>query len=245
MDHGVMGNGGEPRPAAHLVGRLRMIVVDGVIAPGESVAITHIADLLRIDEEQTWSVLLELGRDGFLEKAGEDAVRVLAQGEAPGDEIVQIRRMLEPPATRVAAENARAVDLITLRHLAQKVDDAVAARDYLDFRRADDAFAATLLALHPNAELARLCTELRLRTAYDGLRAPVEHGVLSAMMRPHARIVDMTEAGDFDGVEKLSLMIVNRLHFVGAPRMDAPHLVGPPLPIEPDVDVEFLDGSTR
>lgn len=233
--------GGTPRPPAHLVGRLRMIVVDGILAPGHPVPITRIAEMLRIDDDLALQVLMELGRDGFLERAGDDAVRVLALTETQGDEIVQIRRLLEPPAIRTAAENARAVDLITLRHLAGRVDEAVASRDYIAFRRADDAFNATLLSLHPNTELARLCTELRLRTAYDGLRVPVEHGVLSDMMRPHARIVDLIEAADFAAVEGLSLAIVNRLHFVGAPRMDAPHLVGPPIRLEPEVDVEFLE----
>lgn len=236
-----MYDGGEPRPPAHLVGRLRMIVVDGVIGPGEPVAVARVADMLRIDSDQAWLVLMELGRDGFLEKVGEDAVRVRAVNESAGDEIVQIRRMLEPPATRVAAEHARVVDLITLRHLAERVDEAVVACDYIAFRRADDAFFATLLAVNPNTELARLCTELRLRTAYDGLRVPVEHGVLSAMMRSHRRIVDLIESGDFAGVEELSLAIVSRLHLVGAPRMDEPHLVGEPVPIEAEADGEFLE----
>lgn len=228
------------RPPAHLVGRLRMMIVDGVIAPDEPIAIARIADVLRVDTDMALLVLMELGRDGFLERVGEDAVRVRGLTETPADEIVQIRRMLEPPSVKTAAEHARAVDLITLSHLAQRVDDAVADRDYIAFRRADDAFAATLLSLHPNAELARLCTELRLRTAYDGLRIPIEHGVLSDMMRPHASIVELIESGDFVGVEKLSLAIVNRLHFVGAPRMDAPHLVGAPIRLEPDSDIEFL-----
>lgn len=218
-----------------------MIVVDGVLAPGEPVAIARVADMLRVDADMALQVLMELGRDGFLERVGEDSVRVRGLTETTEDEIVQIRRLLEPPAIRVAAEHVRAVDVITLRHLTSKVDAAVSARDYIAFRRADDAFAATLLSLHPNAELARLCTEMRLRTAYDGLRVPVEHGVLSDCMRPHSRMVDLTEEGDFAGVEALSLAIVNRLHFVGAPRMDSPHLVGAPIPLEPDVDVEFLE----
>lgn len=233
--------GRAPRPPAHLVGRLRMIVVDGVIPPDAPVTIAHVADLLNVDPEVALLVLMELGRDGFLERVGEDAVRVRDVSETVGDEILQIRRMLEPPAIRTAGEHARAVDLITLRHLAERVDAAVVARDYIAFRRADDAFAATLLSLHPNTELARLCTELRLRTAYDGLRVPVEHGVLSAMMQPHDRMVDLIAAGDHAGVEELALALVNRLHFVGAPRMDAPHLVGAPIPLEPDVDVEFLE----
>ncbi len=232
-----------PRPPAHLVGRLRMFVVDGVIAPGDPVTIDRVADMLRIGPDLALTVLMELGRDGFLERVGDDAVRVRVASELPADEIVQIRRMLEPPSMRQAAEHARPVDVITLRHLAERVDAAVGERDYIAFRRADNAFAATLLSLHPNTELARLCTELRLRTAYDGLRVPVEHGVLSDTLRPHTRLVQLIEARDFTAVERVSLDIVDRLHFVGAPRMDSPHLVGAPIPSEPDVDDEFLEAA--
>lgn len=218
-----------------------MMVVDGSIPTDEPIEIDRIADLLRADASVTLLVLMELGRDGFLERVGEDAIRVRDRAEAPGDGIVQIRRMLEPVALRTAAEHARPVDLITLRHLAEGVEAAVAARDYLAFRRADDAFVATLLSLHPNVELARLCTELRLRTAYDGLRVPVEQGVLSDSLRPDARIVDLIAAGDFAGVESLAETLIDRLRLVGAPRMDSPHLVGAPIPLDVEVDVEFLE----
>lgn len=218
-----------------------MMVVDGLITHDEPVALRRVADMLRIDDDLALLVLMELGRDGFLERVGDDAVRVRDLTETPEDEVLHVRRMLEPPALRGAAEHARTVDLITLRHLADRVDAAVRERDYIAFRRADDAFAATMLALHPNTELARLCTELRLRTAYDGMRVPVEHGVLSDMLRPHAVMVDLVEARDYLGVEELALAIVDRLHFVGAPRMDAPHLVGAPILLEPEVDSEFLD----
>ena len=218
-----------------------MMVVDGTIPTGEPVAIERIAEVLGVDDTVTLLALMELGRDGFLERVGEDAVRVRDRVEAPGDGIIQVRRMLEPTTLRTAAEHARPVDLITLRHLADEVEAAVAARDYLAFRRADNAFLATLLSLHPNPELARVCTELGARTAYEGLRVPVEHGLLSDTLRPDARIVDLIAAGDFAGVESLAARLIDRLRLVGAPLMDSPHLVGAPIPVDVDADVEFLE----
>ncbi|MDO5535560.1 MAG: GntR family transcriptional regulator [Propionibacteriaceae bacterium] len=228
---------------AHLVGRLRMLVVDGVLAPDVPISFAEVADLLAVDSATAVAVLWELGRDGFLRRIGEDAVRVVPTDHEDADQIVQIRRMLEPPATRVAAAHARTADLITLRHLASRVAEAVDQQDYYAFRRADDAFAATLLSLHPNAELARMCTELRLRTAYDGLRAPVEYGVLGEVLQRHTEMVDLIESRDLAGVEALSLAIVNSLHFVGAPRMDAPHLVAEPVGLDLEMDGEFLEAE--
>lgn len=231
-----------PRAPAYLVACLRMLVVDGILAPDRPQSIARVASLLRVEEPMAVAVLMELGRDGFLERVGNDRVRARSLAEMPDEEILQIRRLIEPPAIRAAGERARTVDIITLRHLADRVESALAKNDYGEFRRADDEFYAGLISLHPNAELARLCKELRQRTACDGLRVPVERGVLSEVMRCHQRVVDLIESGEFGDLEVLSLAVVDRLHFVGAPRMDAPYLVGPPLVLDPHVDEEFLEG---
>lgn len=232
-----------PHPPALLVGQLRMFVVDGVVPAGTRIRVSRVADLLECDEDTAWMVLLELGRDGFLERVDDDTVRVRPDGATAQDETVQIRHLLEPAAARAAAAHARPVDLITLGHLVERVEEAVEARDYIAFRRAEDALVATLLGLHPNAELARLCTELRLRTAYDGLRVPLEQGLLGRSLRRHRELLDLIAVGDLDGVETLIRTSLDVLHFVGAPRMDAPHLVGLPLTLvtDDDLDGEFLD----
>ena len=220
-----------------------MLVVDGVIGPARPEPIERVAAMLRVDRELALAVAMELGRDGFLELAGEDGVRVRPLAEWPGDEIVQLRRLLEPHATRSAAAHARTADLIVLRDLAGAVAEALAARDYVDFCRADQAFAEALVSLVPNAELGRLCGELRARTAHDGLRVPVEQGVLSPVLWAHADVVDLIEAGDLAAVEALARANIDRLPYVGAPVMDAPHLAGAPIALEPEVDIEFLDAA--
>lgn len=232
-----------PRAPVHLVGKLRMFIVDGVVPPDEPIPIGRVAELLRVDLNLALTVLMELGRDGFLERVDGDSVRVRKLSETFVDEIVQIRRLIEPVGVRAAAEHVRPVDVITLRDLVERVETAIQQRDWMEFRRAEDALAATLLALNPNAELARLCTELRLRTHYDGLRGPIEQGVLGQALQYHRPLLDLIEAGDLDGVESLMMGIVDALHFVGAPRMDNPHLVGAPVALDEDADVEFLDAT--
>ncbi|MFP5415924.1 MAG: GntR family transcriptional regulator [Actinomycetes bacterium] len=236
-----------PEPASQpplMVGRLRMLVADGSLPARDSVPIGTVATMLDVAPQAALGVLMELGRWGFLERVDDETVRVRAVAEDEiQDDILEIRRMLEPAAMRRAAEHARPVDLITLRALVDPVDAAVEARDPHGFRHAEDALAATLLSLHPNVELARLCVELRLRTAYDGLRAAVEEGVLGTPFRQHGRLVDLVESGDFDGVERLARDTVAALHYVGAPRMDSPYLAGAPIALDTEVDVEFLDAD--
>ena len=230
-----------PRPPTHLVARLRMLVVDGVLPSDQPETITRVAAMLRVDESMAWSTLMELGRDGFLERVGEDSVRVRTLAEMPDDEILEIRRLVEPSAVRAAAEHARVADLIALRQLADQVESALARQEYGEYRHADNEFFAALISLHPNAELARLCTELRHRTPDEGFRVAVEWGMLSDMLHSHRQAVDLIEDGDFAALEVLSLTGIDRLHFVGAPRMDAPYLVGPPIALDPHVDEEFLE----
>ena len=228
-------------PPARLVARLRMLVVDGFLAPDRPEPIDAVAAVLGVDERLAWAVLMELGRDGFLERVGEDRVRVRTLPEMMDAQVLQVRALVEPPAVRGAAEHARAVDLMEVRALAEHVEDAVTKHDHGEFRRCDDEFFAAWLALNPNVELARLCTELRQRTACDGLRAPVEWGVSSDLLGTHRRMVDLLEAGAFDALEDLSRTIVERLRFVGAPRMDAPYLADPPVSLVPDGDDGFPD----
>lgn len=234
---------GDPASApAHLVGRLRMFVADGVLQPGEPTPIGEVAEMLGgVSASTALGVLMEVGRDGFLERVDDETIRVRPVADGVQDNILQIRQLLEPAALRGAAEHARLVDLITLRSLVEAVDAAIEACDYQAFRHADDALVATLLWLHPNVELARLCVELRLRTAYDGLRVPVEYDVLGSAFRQHGRLVDLVGAGDLDAVEQLARDAVAALHYVGSPRMDTPHLVGAPVVLDTEADVEFLE----
>ena len=124
-----------------------------------------------------------------------------------------------------------------------KCAEALLERDFAAFRRAEDALFASLLTLHPNAELTRLVADLRARTPLDGLRAGVECGVVAASLLPHQRLLDLIETGEYDAVECLVDFALGALRYVGAPVMDAPHLSGAPMDPGERPDGEFLDAA--
>lgn len=232
-----------PRPSAEKVARLRMLIADGALAPDVPHPIVRVAGLLEIDAQSALEVLMEVGRDGYLERADETTVRVRSEREFRGSDVLEVRGMLEPVAVRCAAEHVRPADLITLRQLERRVEETVADRDFPAFRRAEDALFGSLLSLHPNGELVRLITDLRLRTPYEGVRDALECGVLALTLQPHTRLLDLVETCDPDAVEALMRATLAALRFVGAPVMDAPHLGGVPVGPDGQPDGEFLDAS--
>lgn len=232
-----------PRPATELVARLRMLVADAVLPPGVPCAISRVATLLETDEAGALEVLMELGRDGYLERLDDAHIRVPTLEEFGGSDVLGVRVMLEPAAVGGAARHVRPADMITLRQQERRVCESVRERDFAGFRRAEDALFASVLSLHPNAELARLVTDLRLRTPYDGLREGVECGLIAERLQPHLRLLDLVEAGDAAAVATLVTATLTALRFVGAPVMDAPHLHGVPLGPDGQPDGEFLDAA--
>lgn len=233
--------------SAALVGRLRMLAVDGELTPGSEVSLADLALRLQVCEAEAGAAVRELGRDGFFERVGADHVRVRHREELPPDDVIALRRLVEPHAYADAARAVRPVDLIALRELAQGVDAALRARDFEAHVAACEALEDALVALQGNGELARLCADLRRRTPLDGLRQPVESGTDSAALREHHRLLALLECGDVDGVRALALARIDRLHLVGAPRMDHPYLAGPAThPEEPlDADAEYLEGHAE
>lgn len=228
---------------AALVGRLRMLVVDGVLAAGRDESLADVASLLGVGEVEAGDAVRELGRDGFLERVGSDRVRVRTPDEVPPDDVIALRRLVEPHAHAEAARAARPVDVIALRELAGAVDAALRARDVDAHRTASEALEEAFVSLQANAELTRLCADLRRRTPLDGLRQPVESGSDSTALREHHHLIALVEQRDVAGVEALARRRIDRLHLVGAPRMDLPYLAGPATQPEQPLDAEFLEAS--
>ena len=205
-----------PCPPAERVARLRMLMADEVLVVDTPYPLEDIAAFLETGEEEALDVLRELGRDGFLERLESGAVRIRSEGEFWGSDVVGIRRLVEPAAVQVASIFVRPADLITLRQLEGRCSEALQERDFHAFRRAEDAFFASLLTLHPNVELTRLVADLRARTPLDGLRSGVECGVVAASLLPHQRVLDLIEASEFEAVACLMDFALGALRYVGS-----------------------------
>jgi DNA-binding GntR family transcriptional regulator len=115
------------------------------------------------------------------------------------DELRQVRLILETAAAETMIGRADAAALARLRGLADAFTLAVEHRSILDQHEANQAFHAALLELCPNAELARLIRETRLRMPSAPVTQWPEPGWVEESARQHHAMVDALAAGDSAG----------------------------------------------
>lgn len=202
------------------VAALRVMVVEGVLPPGEPRRYVDLAGVLGTDAAGVAAAVRELGRDGFVEPLSDGTFRVVPGAHEDVDDLVAIRLLVEPAALRQAAACARAVDLISLRELAALVGEACRRAAFEDYYEATEGFFTAWLSLLPNRLLADLVVDLRRRTRLDGARQILEAGLRSDVEPAYLALIGLIEAGDLDGVEAAARGMLERLRYVGAPRRD-------------------------
>lgn len=130
-------------------------------------------------------------------------------GTAPAhprvEELVEIRRLLEPIATRDAARAVRTADLLTLREMARELVDLASNGDVEGFAQLDETFHVTILAFHHNPALAHLCSDLRLQTKAPVLRELLASGTLLGVAKSHDGLLDLIEDRRLDAIEAIML----------------------------------------
>lgn len=200
------------------VAALRLLIVWGGIAPGESRRYADLTEALGTDAKGVAAAVRELGRDGFLELLDGEGFRVTEEDPDDVDDVVAIRLLVEPAAVRQAAAAVRAADLITLREMAEGLERA--EKDFDRFFEADEGLVATMLTLLPNRKLAELVVDLRLRTRLDGARQIVEAGLYDGSRDGYGPLIESIEAHDPDGVERFVRRRLRQLRYLGAPRRE-------------------------
>ena len=128
-------------------------------------------------------------------------VRELSDREL--DEITEIRLLLEVPTTVKAVELASAERLARLRPVAQRIVSAARDTDLISYIEHDRQFHQALLGLAGNELLVSMVSELRSRSRLYGLRQLADRGELVASGAEHVAMLDLIEAGDRAGLERL------------------------------------------
>ncbi len=128
-------------------------------------------------------------------------------GKVPKDprveDLIEIRRLLEPVATRDAAREVRTADLLTLRAMARELVDLARRGDVEEFAELDETFHVTILSFHHNPALAHLCSDLRLQTKPSVLSELLVSDGLLGVAQAHEVLLDRIEARALDDVETM------------------------------------------
>ena len=108
-----------------LATRIRQMILQGQLKPGERLTETGLADRLGVSRTPIRGVLPSLAAEGFLVTVGRRGYAVAAFSDRESLEALELRALLEGQAARMVARNGPAPELLTQLELCLKQGDAL------------------------------------------------------------------------------------------------------------------------
>ncbi|RFA14123.1 GntR family transcriptional regulator [Subtercola boreus] len=182
---------------------LSVAIISGELEPGRVVSVPDLASQFGVSATPVREAMLDLQKRGFVESVRNKGFRITSLGEEDLREIVQVRRWLEVPAMRIAAEAFPNERLAEFREMAEQIIRSAAAADFAAYLAADSRFHLELIALTGNRRLVGLVAELRSQTRMVGLAELKGTRELELSAVEHHELLDLLVAGDSEAAEKL------------------------------------------
>ncbi|WP_344418390.1 GntR family transcriptional regulator [Amycolatopsis minnesotensis] len=182
---------------------VRQAMVSGEIRPGDIYSAAALAARLGVSSSPVREAMLTLVNQGLMEPVRNRGYRVVAMSEQDLDEIHELRRLLEVPATLSAGAKIEPGDLDRLGGLARNIEVAAEAGDVARFLEADRRFHLDLLAHGGNRRLVESIATLRDQTRLYGLEKLAEGGRLTEAAGEHREILAAISVRDWPQLENL------------------------------------------
>jgi DNA-binding GntR family transcriptional regulator len=192
---------------------LSAAIISGELVPGAIVSVPGLASRFEVSATPVREAMLDLEKRGFVESVRNKGFRITDVSESDLQEIAQLRRWLEIPAVRFAAENFPGDQLPRFRSLADDIVASSAAANFADYFAADTAFHLALIELAGNRRLIEMVAELRSQTRLVGLARLRDSAELKQSALEHHELLDLLVAGDADAAA--ALMHAHIGHIVG------------------------------
>ncbi len=192
---------------------LSAAIISGELAPGVVVSVPEMATRFEVSATPVREAMLNLAGRGFVEPVRNKGFRITPVGESDLRELVQIRRWLEVPAARVAAEQFPADEMPRFRQLADAIVAAAAKADFPAYLASDVDFHLALIALTGNGRLPGVVAELRSQTRMIGLVDLKHTAELERSAMEHHTMLDLIAEGKVD--ELADLMETHIGHILG------------------------------
>ncbi|MDB4893840.1 MAG: GntR family transcriptional regulator [Firmicutes bacterium] len=174
---------------------LRAAIISGEIAPGERINIRQVARQFEVSDIPVREALKALAGENLIQivpYAGAVAAPISGKDVA---EVGEIRLMLEPWGTGLAATHLSQSDLRQMADYLDEMDRALASGDMASFANADRIFHGLIFSRCPNERLGELLSSLwtasernvlGLRKLPDhAARSQAEHRVLFQALERH------------------------------------------------------------
>lgn len=184
--------------------RLKALIMDHVVAPGERIPIDVVARELGVSQTPVREALARLEADGLVTKIamrGYCATSLLSRSQL--GELYQLRLLIEPWAAAEAARRATADDVARLVEELASCGDAPSAGDHESYRAItahDHRFHDLILAIAGNAVVreafARTHAHLHLFGLYYG------SGMGTRTLEEHRAVVTKIQAHDPDAAHE-------------------------------------------
>ena len=179
-------------------------VIAGELQPDEVYSARNLAARFGVSVTPVREALLALTNEGLFEPVRNRGFRVVRPSSTELDNLLELRRLIEIPTARVAAEmGTDQHTLKQLRVLAKIIETAALNRDIVTLCRVDIDFHCMQLAIAGNPQLVSAVRSFRVRSRIYGIAELVGAGVSEELSRDHSRMVDLIEARDADAAEQL------------------------------------------
>lgn len=172
-------------------------IVAGQIAAGQIYSAPVLAGLLGVSVTPVREALLELASAGLVEAVPNKGYRVVELSEHDLDEILEVRHMLEVPATaEIARRGTAAQDMARFQALVDEIELRAQEGDVLAFLEADREFHLGLLAALGNGRLTDIVSRLRYQARLYGLPSLAARGELTESAHEHRELLDAISRQD-------------------------------------------------
>ena len=182
---------------------IRAGIITGEIGAGELYSAPTLAARLGVSATPVREAMLELANEGLVVAERNRGFRIVELSDHDLDEILELRLMLEVPATRRVAEQATPEDVATMRRQAAVYRQFVAKSNLPAALESDRRFHLGFLEILGNRRLVDIVAQLRAHSRLDAWGQCADSKMLDATVAEHNEIVEAIAAGDGAAAERV------------------------------------------
>ena len=182
--------------------RLRAMVFDGELAPGEFIDEKSLAEAWQVSRTPLREALKVLAAEGLVDLVPHRGCRVIELSEGDADALFPVMALLEGRCAFEAASKASGEDLHQLRRLHDELERHAAAQNLEGYYRANHGFHSFVQQLADNRWLDRVTGDLRRFMRMMRGRQLALPGRIDASINEHRVLIDAFEQRDAPRAER-------------------------------------------
>lgn len=175
---------------------IRTALLSGEFRPGATYTVRSLARQYGVSATPVREAILDLANEGLVAIRPNRGFTVAEQSAETVIGLVNVRRLLEIPATLEVCDRVGPDEIDRLMSAAVRTETMALAGDLRGYLRADQDFHRAVLGLTGNPVLVDLTERLRARARLHAVPSLVAAGELLASAREHVDLVAAVRDGD-------------------------------------------------